>query len=72
MENLTRKPVCLKRLIEYGFGFLIFAPGGTEIDSICGVVGRLGQAHGVATPIHDALSILIRVAESRTGKTARS
>lgn len=39
----------------------------TEIDAICGVVGRLGAENGVSTPVNDALALLIRVAEARAG-----
>jgi 2-dehydropantoate 2-reductase len=42
----------------------------TEIDSICGVVGELGEEYGVATPVNDALARLIRVAESRDLRAA--
>ncbi len=44
----------------------------TEIDSICGVVGRLGEEQGVATPVNDALALLVRVAESRRAKAIAS
>lgn len=36
----------------------------TEVDAINGEVSRRGRRYGIATPVNDALTRLVRVAES--------
>jgi 2-dehydropantoate 2-reductase len=38
----------------------------TEIESLCGAVERLGELHGVPTPVVSALAQLVRAAELRS------
>ena len=39
----------------------------TEMDDLGGEIGRLGREHGVATPLHDAGTLIVRNAEARAG-----
>lgn len=38
----------------------------TEIDALCGEIARRGALHGVATPVSEALAVLVRALEAKT------
>ena len=35
----------------------------TEVDALCGEVSRLGRLHGIATPVNDTITNLMRAIE---------